>query len=59
MNISIFNILGQRIKTVIEKNLAAGYHEIKFDGSGLANGVYIYLMETPEFIQIKKMVLLK
>jgi hypothetical protein len=37
----------------------AGYHEVRFDGGGLASGVYFYRLKTGDFLQIRKMLLLE
>jgi hypothetical protein len=36
-----------------------GYHEVQFDGSDMASGVYYYQLEAGDFMEVKKMILLK
>ena len=60
----IFNILGQEIKTIINDNLDAGYHMVKWNGTNnvglkVSSGVYIYRIKAGNFINSKKMVFLK
>jgi len=60
VQIDVFNILGQRVKRLLDKELQSGNHEINFDGTGLASGMYIYTIEVKEkFFKAKKMSLMK
>lgn len=59
ITISVFNSLGQRVATVIDKDLQRGTHTVTFDGSGLASGIYIYQMKSGAYVESKKLVLLK
>ncbi len=64
VTLKVYNILGQEIKTLVNKNLDAGYHTIRWDGTNniglkVASGVYIYRMKAGGFINSKKMVFLK
>lgn len=55
----VFDLLGQLVKTLIEKELDAGYHYVDFDASNLSGGVYFYKIKTSNFSSTKKMVLMK
>jgi len=57
--IKIYDILGREVKTLINEFKKAGYYDISFDGTNLATGVYFYRIEAGEFVQSKKMVLVK
>jgi len=62
--IKIFNILGQEIKTLVDREQKAGYYEVKWRGLNKNNqrvgsGVYIYVIKVNSFIKIKRMVFLK
>ena len=59
VKIDLYNILGQKVVTLFDAHKPAGYHVIDFDGNKFATGVYIYRIETDEFQDVKKMVLLK
>lgn len=59
INISIYNVLGQKVAEVINKTLDAGNHTVKFDGSNLVSGFYLYKLETPHYSKIMKMMLIK
>jgi hypothetical protein len=57
--ITIHDLLGREIMTVVNKKLQAGFHEINIDSNNLASGVFFYRIESGDFIQSKKMILLK
>ena len=59
VTLSVFNLIGQEVKTLINRNMEAGSHSITFDASGLPTGVYIYKLTAPGFTQTKKMILLR
>ena len=60
VTIKVYDILGRLVTTLINnENKKAGYYETKFDGSIYASGVYFYRIEAGDFIQSKKMVLVK
>ena len=59
VEISIYNILGQKIETLLNKYMPAGYHEIKFNGQNLPSGIYLYRIEAGEWTDVKKMLLVK
>ncbi len=59
VKIEIFNILGQKIKTLVNGNLPAGMHEIPFEAAGLPSAMYFYRLQMDVNNVVKKMVLLK
>ena len=59
VNISLYNVLGELISTLINEEMTPGYYEYELNGSDLASGVYIYRLVAGDFIQSKKMVLLR
>ncbi len=64
VNLTIYDITGQEIKTLLNSEIAAGFHKISFDASQLAGGVYLYrILATNSnglnFINTKKMLLIK
>ena len=58
-NLTVFNSLGQVVKELVNENEEAGYHEVRFDGTGLASGVYFYRLQAGNFVETKKLTLLK
>ena len=64
VTITIYDVMGRNIRTLMNNNQAAGYHSIHWDakndiGEGVAAGMYIYTIQAGEFRSTKKMVLLK
>ena len=59
VQLKIYDIMGREVETLVNENMQAGIHEIKFDGSNLSSGVYFYKTTTSRFTDIKKMVLVK
>ncbi|NWF88464.1 MAG: T9SS type A sorting domain-containing protein [Ignavibacteriaceae bacterium] len=59
VRIEIFNSLGQQVNTLVNEEKEAGSYEIEFDGEGLTSGVYYYQLLAGDFLQTRKMILLK
>ena len=59
VNLTVYNILGQVVESLINKDLTAGTYDIKFDGSKYSSGVYFYTLRTGDKIFTKKMILMK
>jgi hypothetical protein len=64
VKIEVFNIKGQRVKTLVDGYLKAGRHQVEWDGTdgnnhSVSSGVYLYRLVTNQGIDIKRMVLLK
>ncbi|MCK9281316.1 MAG: T9SS type A sorting domain-containing protein, partial [Melioribacteraceae bacterium] len=59
VQLEIFSLIGERIAEPINKVLEAGYHEINWDASHLASGIFIYKIITNNFISVKKMIYIK
>ena len=59
VKIEVYNILGQRVATLLNTRKPAGYYMVDFDGSELASGIYVYRIEAGEFQDVKKMVLIR
>jgi hypothetical protein len=45
VTLTVFNILGQQIAQLVNGEMGPGYHEVRFDASGLASGVYVYRVQ--------------
>jgi len=64
VKLEIFNIIGQRITSLIDNDLDAGYHTVDWNGTNssgqrVSSGIYFYKITADEFMQSKKMLLLK
>lgn len=59
VTIDIYNILGQKVLNLVNKEMKAGKYETEFNGSNLASGIYFYRIDSGNFTETKKMLLLK
>lgn len=59
VKIEIFNSLGQTVSTLVNDFKPAGYYETDFNASKLSSGVYFYRLTTDQFVDMKKMVVVK
>ncbi len=57
--LAVYNVLGQKVATVLSQELTAGYHEVNFNASILSSGIYFYKLDSGEFSAVKKMTVLK
>ncbi len=55
----VFNTLGERVGVLASEELSAGTYNYKWDASNLTSGIYFYILQAGDFIQTKKMILLK
>ena len=55
----VYNTLGQEVATLVQGEKEAGYHEAVFDASGSASGVYFYRLTAGDFIETRKLLLLR
>ena len=59
VNVSIFNLLGEKVATLVNSSMQAGSYEVNFDASQLTSGVYFYSIEAGSFKAVRKMMLMK
>ena len=59
VSLEVYNALGQRVAQLVDQPMAAGYHDVVFNASQLASGIYIYKIQAGSFVQSRKMILLK
>jgi len=55
----VFNVIGEKVAELVNKNMEAGNHDVEFNASELNSGIYVYKIEVNGFIQIRKMMLVK
>jgi hypothetical protein len=53
--LSVYNTLGQQVAILVNQDLQAGYHEVRFDAGNLASGVYFYQLQAGTFVQTRKL----
>ncbi|MCB9248250.1 MAG: T9SS type A sorting domain-containing protein [Ignavibacteriales bacterium] len=59
VELKVYDVLGREIKTLVNQKQKAGNYEVSFDTKELSSGVYFYRLQSGDFIQTKKMMLLK
>ncbi|MBS1492665.1 MAG: T9SS type A sorting domain-containing protein [Bacteroidetes bacterium] len=59
VNITVFDVLGKEVATLVNKKFAPGVYEVSFDASKLSSGIYFYKLITDDFVDTKKMMLLR
>lgn len=59
VKLEIFNTLGQRVAVLADETYAAGFQSVSFNAAGLTSGVYVYRLTAGDFVETRKLLLLK
>ena len=59
MSLTVYDVLGREVSVLVNDRREAGVHEVKFDGSSLASGVYFYRIQAGTYVQSRKLSLLR
>jgi len=59
VTLKVFNLLGEEVTTLVNEIKEAGSYEVNFNANGLPSGIYFYRIKAGNFVETKKMVLLK
>ncbi len=59
VKLEVYDILGKRVTTLINEMKSAGYHSVNFNASNLSSGIYIYRIQAGNFINTKKMLIMR
>jgi hypothetical protein len=59
VSLRVFDLLGREVATLVNGFTTAGSHEVQFDATNFASGVYLYKLTSGDFTQVKKMTLMK
>lgn len=59
MELSVFDVTGKLIETLVEEPLSAGTYAIVWDASRYASGVYFYTLRVADFVDTKRVIVLK
>jgi hypothetical protein len=59
VKITVFDVLGRKILSLVDGNQKPGTYEVEFDGTNFASGLYFYKLEAGNFTDVKKMILIK
>ncbi len=57
--ISVYNLMGQEVSRLVDREMSAGYHSVTLDGSQMTTGIYFIRMETAQKVLTQKLTLLK
>jgi hypothetical protein len=55
----VYDMLGREVSVLVDERKEAGIHEARFDGSNLASGVYLYRLTAGNFVQTRKLLLVR
>ncbi|MBP1683803.1 MAG: Enterochelin esterase-like protein, partial [Ignavibacteriaceae bacterium] len=55
----VYDVLGNLVCTLVDEYKPAGKYEVKYDASNLSSGIYFYKLQSGNFVETKKMILLK
>ncbi len=59
VTLTVYNVLGQNVSTLVDENLSAGVHQITWDAANVSSGVYFYRLSANNNTETRKMMLLK
>ena len=59
VDLSVYNILGQKVATLVAERQQAGSYKVEWDASKIASGVYLYRIEAGNFTDVRKMIIMK
>lgn len=59
VTLKIFNVLGKEVSVLVDREQSPGNYSVNFNGAGLPSGIYLYELRANNFVQAKKMLLLK
>ncbi len=59
VQLKVYNLMGQEVATIVSENLAAGTYSKQWDAAGVGGGMYLYRLITKDFVETRKMIVLK
>jgi hypothetical protein len=59
VKLKLFDVLGRETATLVDEAENAGKHSVRFEALSLPSGVYFYKIETGDFVQTRRLILLK
>jgi hypothetical protein len=59
VRLSVYDVLGREAAVLVNGEMDAGYHEVRFDGANLSSGVYLYQLHAGDYVSVKRMLLVR
>jgi hypothetical protein len=59
VSLEVYNVLGEKVGQLVDEVKTAGYYEVTFDGARLSSGIYLCRLTAGDYVQVKKMVLMR
>ena len=59
VRLDVYNVLGERVTTLVDEQQNPGHHEVTFDAGGFSSGVYLYRIQSGTFVESRQMLLIK
>ena len=59
VKLSVYNLVGEEVSVLVNETVDAGFYEIEFNANALPSGIYFYRLRAGEYINTKKMILMK
>jgi hypothetical protein len=59
VKLTVFNLVGQSVRTLVDGFQKAGYYEVNFDANDLPAGIYLYKLQVGDYSSVKRMTLVK
>jgi hypothetical protein len=59
IRLSVYDMLGREVSVLVNERRDAGVHEVRFDGSGLSSGMFVYRIRAGKYLATKRMILMK
>jgi hypothetical protein len=59
VRLDVYNVLGQRVASLLNENRSAGFHTVSFDAGNLSSGMYLYRLQAGDVVQIRQLTLVK
>jgi hypothetical protein len=59
VQLTVYDMLGREVATLVNQTQPSGVYTVEFNGSNLASGIYVYKLRAGDYVSIKKLMLLK
>jgi hypothetical protein len=59
VTLKVFNIIGEEVVTLVSERLSAGSHSYDWDAGNLSSGIYVYRLQAGDYVETRKMVLMR